>query len=287
MKRIPAVLLALAVIFLLGGAALAEGDTYSASHGVVTQVDTEAQTMTIRLGGREEGTLTLDISEETKIVDNASRTACKLSDIKAGSTVYVWHTAGQSSFLPPHRKAYAIVANVAADQTAGQLFEIASVSKGKNGYTLLNAEGDLYLTVPDASIPVYGQSAKLRASKLEKGMVLLAWYDVVLESYPGQAGSDRLLMLSTAAGGDSVLPQHEKVEPPFQHPHAGIAERPADAAQERLPHQAAEGNRRFRLQRNQENQREAERNDGERQQIEVVDEQADQREKNGQTDASG
>ena len=72
--------------------------------------------------------------------------------------------------------------------------------------TLLNAEGDLYLTVPDASIPVYGQSAKLRASKLEKGMVLLAWYDVVLESYPGQAGSDRLLMLSTAAGGDSVLP---------------------------------------------------------------------------------
>ena len=109
MKRIPAVLLALAVIFLLGGAALAEGDTYSASHGVVTQVDTEAQTMTIRLGGREEGTLTLDISEETKIVDNASRTACKLSDIKAGSTVYVWHTAGQSSFLPPHRKAYAIV----------------------------------------------------------------------------------------------------------------------------------------------------------------------------------
>ena len=101
MKRIPAVLLALAVIFLLGGAALAEGGTYSASHGVVTQVDTEAQTMTIRLGGREEGTLTLDISEETKIVDNASRTACKLSDIKAGSTVYVWHTAGQSSFLPP------------------------------------------------------------------------------------------------------------------------------------------------------------------------------------------
>ena len=89
MKRIPAVLLALAVIFLLGGAALAEGGTYSASHGVVTQVDTEAQTMTIRLGGREEGTLTLDISEETKIVDNASRTACKLSDIKAGSTVYV------------------------------------------------------------------------------------------------------------------------------------------------------------------------------------------------------
>ena len=66
MKRIPAVLLALAVIFLLGGAALAEGGTYSASHGVVTQVDTEAQTMTIRLGGREEGTLTLDISEETK-----------------------------------------------------------------------------------------------------------------------------------------------------------------------------------------------------------------------------
>ena len=57
MKRIPAVLLALAVIFLLGGAALAEGGTYSASHGVVTQVDTEAQTMTIRLGGREEGTL--------------------------------------------------------------------------------------------------------------------------------------------------------------------------------------------------------------------------------------
>ena len=36
MKRIPAVLLALAVIFLLGGAALAEGGTYSASHGVVT-----------------------------------------------------------------------------------------------------------------------------------------------------------------------------------------------------------------------------------------------------------
>ena len=106
--------------------------------------------------------------------------------------------------------------------------------------------------------------------------------DVAQQDIRGQPEGDLV-----ADGGDSVLPQHEKVEPPFQHPHAGIAERPADATQERLPHQAAEGNRRFRLQRNQENQREAERNDGERQQIEVVDEQADQREKNGQTDASG
>ena len=97
------------------------------------------------------------------------------------------------------RQAYAIVANIAADQMAGQLFEIASISKGENGYTLFNAEGDLYLTIPSASIPVYGQSEKLSASKLKPGMVLLAWYDVVLESYPGQASSDTLLMLSTAA----------------------------------------------------------------------------------------
>ncbi len=203
MKRLSAILLAMMTLFLITGVAFAQGGTYTRSYGTVTAVNTEENVLSIRTGGETNTTIKLDILDSTKIVDNTTHKQMQLSDIKVGTTVYVWHTAGQSTFVPPHRKAYAIVANIAADQMAGQLFEIASISKGENGYTLFNAEGDLYLTIPSASIPVYGQSEKLSASKLKPGMVLLAWYDVVLESYPGQAGSDTLLMLSTAA---SALP---------------------------------------------------------------------------------
>ena len=199
MKRLSAILLAMMTLFLSMSVAFAQGGTYTRSYGTVTAVNTEESVLSVQTGGGTNTTIKLDILDSTKIVDNTTHKQLQLSDIQVGTTVYVWHTAGQSTFVPPHRKAYAVVANVAADQAAGQLFEIASISKGENGYTLFNAEGDLYLTIPSASIPVYGQSEKLSASKLKPGMVLLAWYDVVLESYPGQASSDTLLMLSTSA----------------------------------------------------------------------------------------
>ena len=181
MKRLSAILLAMMTLFLITGVAFAQGGTYTRSYGTVTAVNTEENVLSVQTGGGTNTTIKLDILDSTKIVDNTTHKQLQLSDIQVGTTVYVWHTAGQSTFVPPHRKAYAVVA------------------KGENGYTLFNAEGDLYLTIPSASIPVYGQSEKLSASKLKPGMVLLAWYDVVLESYPGQASSDTLLMLSTSA----------------------------------------------------------------------------------------
>ena len=183
MKRLSAILLAMMTLFLSMSVAFAQGGTYTRSYGTVTAVNTEENVLSVQTGGGTNTTIKLDILDSTKIVDNTTHKQMQLSDIQVGTTVYVWHTAGQSTFIPPHRKAYAVVANVAADQAAGQLFEIASISKGENGYTLFNAEGDLYLTIPSASIPVYGQSEKLSASKLK----------------PGKASSDTLLMLSTSA----------------------------------------------------------------------------------------
>ena len=143
----------------------------------------------------------LNIDKNTAIIDNTAKKAVTLSALRVGETIYAWHSHAMSLSLPPQSYCYALIHNIAADSMAGRLFEVESVEKTKNGYRMLNTQQDLFFTVPaDAKIPVVG-GGRLKPSSIQPGTRLVLWYDVVLTSYPAQAGSDTLIALPYAYDG--------------------------------------------------------------------------------------
>ena len=83
---------------------------------------------------------------------------------------------------------------------AAKYLEVEAVTQNEDGSaTITTNNGGLWLTVEaDASVTTYaGEKASL--ADLQVGSHVMAWYDIVLLSYPGQAGTDQLMLLPGAA----------------------------------------------------------------------------------------
>ena len=93
-----------------------------------------------------------------------------------------------------------MVRNVPQDVGAAKYLEVEAVTQNEDGSaTITTNNGGLWLTVEaDASVTTYaGEKASL--ADLQVGSHVMAWYDIVLLSYPGQAGTDQLMLLPGAA----------------------------------------------------------------------------------------
>src|SRR5699024_6745644 len=78
-----------------------------------------------------------------------------------------------------------------------------------NGLDLLNDKGDTILHV-SSSTNVYtlGETGLVsaNAADMKAGARLIAWYDVVAMSYPGQANPSKVLVLSFGDGSSPSIP---------------------------------------------------------------------------------
>lgn len=223
MKRVTTVLLA--ALLLLGAAPMAQamppeggaskdiaganaaGDAVAADipevesnvvriWGTIDKVEEENNRILVILGGPVEGSVWLNIGEDTRIVDNNGGKALKIGDLREMETVYAWHSLASTMSIPPQTNAYVIVANIAMGQGAGQYYEVEKMEKTTDGYRLLNQQQDLYFTIPaNAKLKVYNSNRTARPSTIKPGTKLVVWYDVVAESFPAQAGGANVLVL--------------------------------------------------------------------------------------------
>lgn len=180
--------------------------------GKIKEVDSEYSRVEIELGGANEGTIILNVDDNTPIIDNVTRKAVALSDLKVGDTVYAWHSRMMTMSLPPQSAAIAIVVNVAQDTAAGQLFEVESIQKTKNGYVLLNQQQDLFVTVPaNTKVKKFNSSGTVNISKIKPGSKLVVWYQIVALSYPGQTGTSDVMILENSYDGYVTISSTGKI----------------------------------------------------------------------------
>ncbi len=153
--------------------------------------------------GDNQESIILNISDTTKIVDSVKRTAVEPKDLMIGSTVYAWHSPFTTRSLPAIANAEALVVNVPQDVPAGQFLEVEKVTKNKDGsVTLLNAEQDLYFTIPkNTKIALFNTNKTIKLSAIKPGTKLVVWYAVAALSYPAQAGSDQVIAFADEYDG--------------------------------------------------------------------------------------
>lgn len=172
------------------------------------------------------GEYVMNLSSETVWIDSANHTAADSSHIQKGERIYVFHSAVETSSLPPQSAAFAIVRNVPVDAGCAQYHEVEAVSRVNGRLTITTDCGGLLISADDQTkLTRYGDGTRMTIKDIQVGDRIMAWYDAIAESYPGQTYAQYLMLLPGKGVGsekqeqvltraDLVSMLHEKVGKP-------------------------------------------------------------------------
>ena len=155
--------------------------------------------------------LVLNLDENTVVAALADGAVGKVADLKKDQEVYLYTSPATTRSLPPQTYAYAILTGVKEHVVPPQLQVVEKVldkSEGLGGSTvtasyLCDHGGMMIYFETDTPLTTAAGTAAT-AADFQVGSSMLAWYDVVMESYPGQAYATRALLLPGAAAPDAA-----------------------------------------------------------------------------------
>ncbi len=181
----------------------------------VTSVQKEADDYKFMLVKTEKGEeIHLNLDQKTLVVNNETGVPAAMDEIKAGDKVFVYYSPVMTRSLPPQSACELILVNV-GDKTPASLHEVGTVNREEYGKTAITtAAGDMIIRV-DGKTAMSALKTKdiVTAESLTAGTRFLAWYDVVAMSYPGQAYTEKLVVLPTVAAEPEGVAPEAKEEP--------------------------------------------------------------------------
>ena len=136
------------------------------------------------------------MDEKTWLVDGEKGTAIDLADLK-GKEVVVAHSMATTRSLPPQSYAYAVVTK---GEVTPNYAIIEAVEAGKDSAVRLTTNnGGMWVTVTEkADIKPLATKDIVTLEDLQPGAQVILYYDIVALSYPGQAYTDRVVLLKPA-----------------------------------------------------------------------------------------
>lgn len=133
--------------------------------------------------------LSLKLNKNSIIIDN--NTGKTSESLAVGDRIYVYYNDSN---------VVAIVTNIKEDATPAHLHTVENISYIDGNMRIGVGNGSLYITISkDAT---YNSGA---ASDIKVGTRLFAWYDVMLLSYPGFTGTDKVSVLSDRVNADDYI----------------------------------------------------------------------------------
>ena len=158
--------------------------------------DEEGNVISISLTSEENGDYVMNVTDNTVWVDAVEKVKASQEDLADGETVYIYHSPVSTRSLPPQSEAFAVVLNVPQDIAVGVYHEVEEVTTTENDTRLLTNNGGLYLIISDeTAVKDYETGEVADISAVAEGDRVIAWYDAVAMSYPGQANVSDILVL--------------------------------------------------------------------------------------------
>ncbi|MCF2669779.1 hypothetical protein JQM60_01340 [Butyricicoccus pullicaecorum] len=141
--------------------------------------------------------LQLNLSETTLFADASTGLPTGLVDVKAGDTVYAYYSPAMTRSLPPQSTCELLLTGVTEGKTVASLHTVGQIDRAEDGtISVLNAAGDMVIRMNDeTAFSPFKTRNIVTSDDLRVGTRFLAWYDIVLMSYPGQAYTDRVVLL--------------------------------------------------------------------------------------------
>lgn len=171
------------------------------SMATVSKINMDGETVSsILVKTTDEQDIQLNLSADTLIVNNETGAAAALSDIKEGDKIYAYYSKAMTRSLPPQSTCELILVGV-GENTPASLHEVGTVSTNEEGMTeVLTADGSMIIRMDDkTTYAPYKTKNIVTKADLTEGTRFLAWYDIVAMSYPGQAYTQKVVILPAAA----------------------------------------------------------------------------------------
>lgn len=169
----------------------------------------------IRISGGDPGAdeVLLNLTDATAVLRATDGAPLTRQNIRDGETVYAYVEADIAQGLPAAANAALILADIPTDFSVPAFSEVEQISAGGDRAWALMSD-DVVLSLKDAELlPGPGMTCgTLTPADITPGMFLLAWYDVVQESFPAQAGPSKVMLFRSRYEGWAVLkPGHLSV----------------------------------------------------------------------------
>lgn len=171
------------------------------SMATVSKINMDGETVSsILVKTTDEQDIQLNLSADTLIVNNETGAAAALADIKEGDKIYAYYSKAMTRSLPPQSACELILVGV-GENTPASLHEVGTVSANDQGMTeVLTADGGMIIRMDDkTTYAPYKTKNIVTKADLTEGTRFLAWYDIVAMSYPGQAYTQKVVILPAAA----------------------------------------------------------------------------------------
>lgn len=184
--------------------------------------DEEGNVVSVSLTSEENGDYVMNVTDNTVWVDAVEKVKASQEDLAEGDTIYVYHSPVSTRSLPPQSEAFAVVLNVPQDIAVGVYHEVEDIVTNGEIFTITTDNGGLYLNVTsDTQVKDYTTGESAEIGNVDRGDRIIAWYDAVAMSYPGQANVSDIL----------VLPAVETVETESDTADVDDASAPAEDAE--------------------------------------------------------
>lgn len=158
--------------------------------------DEEGNVISISLTSEENGDYVMNVTDNTVWIDAVEKVKASQEDLTEGETIYVYHSPVSTRSLPPQSEAFAVVLNVPQDVAAGVYHEVEDIVTNGEIFTITTDNGGLYLNVTsDTQVKDYTTGEGAEIGNVDRGDRIIAWYDAVAMSYPGQANVSDILVL--------------------------------------------------------------------------------------------
>lgn len=170
------------------------------SMATVSKINMDGETVSsILVKTTDEQDIQLNLSADTLIVNNETGAAAALSDIKEGDKIYAYYSKAMTLSLPPQSACELILVGM-GENTPASLHEVGTVSTNEEGMTeVLTADGSMIIRMDDkTTYAPYKTKNIVTKADLTEGTRFLAWYDIVAMSYPGQAYTQKVVILPAA-----------------------------------------------------------------------------------------
>ncbi len=203
MKRMLILVLTALLLLFAAAPALAASSTLAESAGSITKVDAASGQITVKLADGSE--LVFNTDNGTVLLSALDGSALKLSDLAAGMVFQAFHSAAATRSLPPQSYLHTLIAAKSNEDDFAHDYTVKTITVNGGKTDLLNKEEDIILHLSaDTDISALAERghAKAKASDIKGGSRIIAWYQIMAMSYPGQAGPSKVLILTTGSGSN-------------------------------------------------------------------------------------
>lgn len=165
---------------------------FEKAFGTVTEVNEQENYILVKTEQRD---IRFNLDENTWLMDGQTGFPITLAELK-DKEVAVSHSLAMTMSLPPQSYAYAVITK---GDSMPNFAVIEEVEKTENGVRLTTDNGGMWVTVSnEAQISPFRTRNIVTIEDLQPGAQVVLYYDIVAASYPGQASTDRVVLMKAA-----------------------------------------------------------------------------------------